>query len=359
MRRFTRYLRLLVYAEPTYGDLTLLVVGLISSIAAGVPFPLMGIVFGQLVDDLNSATCSAETQVTDPDLYQSQINEKVKLVVYIGIAHFSLIYIYTVCWNLAGERLAQRIRDKYFKNLLRQETLFFDDFPAGEVSSRLSGDINTIQQGTSEKVGVVIGSTSFFITAYIIAFIKDAKLGGMLVSLAPAFMLMALLGGHYIQKFYGKAMVQVTASAAVASEALSNVTVVHAFTANARLESKFAKKLIGAEKAGVGKAMAIASQAGMLFFIAYSANALAFWQGSQTIADAVASGNAGSTVGTTYTVIFILVDGRFPLNRSIVTKLIEDTFSLIDSQSSCTIFTSLWLGSSSVREVRKGYRPKT
>jgi len=309
LRRFTRYLRLLVYAEPSFPDITLLVVGFIASVASGIPFPLMGIIFGQLVDDLNSATCTADTQSSDPELYQSQVNEKVKLVAYIGIAHFSLIYLSTVTWNLAGERLAQRIRDKYFKNLLRQETLFFDDFPAGEVSSRLSGDITTIQQGTSEKVGVVIGSTSFFITAYVIAFIKDAKLGGMLVSLAPAFMLMALVGGHYIQKFYGKSMEQVTASAAVASEALSNVTVVHAFSANARLESKFANKLIGAEKAGVGKAMAIASQAGMLFFIAYSANALAFWQGSRTIADAVASGSPGNTVGTTYTVIFILVDG--------------------------------------------------
>lgn len=319
-------MRLLVYAEPTFADVSLLVVGLISSIAAGVPFPLMGIVFGQLVDDLNSATCSTETEITNPGVYQSQVNEKVKLVVYIGIAHFSLIYLYTVSWNLAGERLAQRIRDKYFKNLLRQETLFFDDFPAGEVSSRLSGDITTIQQGTSEKVGVVIGSTSFFVTAYIIAFIKDAKLGGMLVSLAPAFMIMALVGGHYIQKFYGKAMAQVTASAAVASEALSNVTVVHAFSANTRLESKFAKTLIGAENAGVGKAMAIASQAGMLFFIAYSANALAFWQGSRTIAEAVESGNAGSTVGTTYTVIFILVDGTYCLQLSILAKANHELF---------------------------------
>ncbi|KAH8593471.1 leptomycin B resistance protein pmd1 [Bisporella sp. PMI_857] len=314
VRRFTSYLRLLVYAEPSYTDLALLVVGLISSIAAGIPFPLMGVVFGQLVDDLNSATCSTE-QGTDSSLYQSQVNDKVKLVAYIGIAHFSLIYIYQVSWNLAGERLAQRIRDKYFKNLLRQETLFFDDFQAGEVSSRLSGDINTIQQGTSEKVGVVIGTTSFFITAYVIAFIKDARLGGMLVSLAPAFMVMALMGGYYIQKYYGKVITDVAASAAIASEALSNVTVVHAFSANTRLESKFAKKLIGAENAGVKKAMAIASQAGSLFFIAYSANALAYWQGSRKIADAVASGDPGNTVGTTYTVIFILVDASLILSQ--------------------------------------------
>jgi ATP-binding cassette subfamily B (MDR/TAP) protein 1 len=307
--RFTGYLRLLVYADPSYSDLALLVVGLIASIASGIPFPLMGIVFGNLVNNLNSETCSA-SQANDASAEQSQVNKNVLLVIYIGFAHFSLIYISNVCWNLAGERLAQRIRDKYFKNLLRQETLFFDDFAAGEVSSRLTGDIATIQQGTSEKVGVVIGSISFFITAYVIALIKDAKLGGMLFSLAPAFMLMALVGGHYIGKYSSQANEDSTASATIASEALSNVTVVHAFSANSRLESKFARKLIGAESAGIKKAIAIATQAGLLYFIAYSANALAFWQGSKTIADAVASGDTGTTVGTTYTVIFILVDGE-------------------------------------------------
>jgi hypothetical protein len=34
--------------------------------------------------------------------------------VYIGIAYLVLIYIYVFSWNLTGERLAQRLREKYF-----------------------------------------------------------------------------------------------------------------------------------------------------------------------------------------------------------------------------------------------------
>ncbi|KLJ11966.1 ATPase [Blastomyces silverae] len=313
IRRATRYVRLLVYAEPTKVDLTLLIVGLLAAIASGVPFPLMGILFGQLVDNLNSASCTADPQFGAA--YQAEVNEKVLKVVYIGIAYFALVYIYVASWNLFGERLAQRLRERYFKSLLRQDASFFDDMPAGEAASRLTGDITTIQQGTSEKVGIVLNSVSFFITAYIIAFIKDPKLGGELVSLTPAYLLMSLVGGYYTQKYAAAMLKNVAGASSVAMESLSNATVVHAFSANAKLESKFAGLLGNAKAAGIRKAFSVATQSGLLYFIAFSANALAFWQGSKTIADAVASGNPGSSVGTTYTVIFLLVDATLILSQ--------------------------------------------
>ncbi|KAL3418385.1 Leptomycin B resistance protein pmd1-like protein 4 [Phlyctema vagabunda] len=309
--KFTTYFRLLMYADPTAFDIFLLVAGFFSAIASGVPFPLMGILFGQLVDDVNSATCNT----TPGTSYQDEVNEKVPLVVYLGIAYFALIYIYMVSWNLAGERLAQRLRERYFSSLLRQEALFFDDFSAGEVSSRLTGDITTIQNGANEKVGIVLSTCSFFVTAYIVAFLKNSKLGAMLVSLLPACLIMSLAGGYYVQKFSSSMMESSASAASIALEALKNAEVVHAFTANHRLELKFADKLKFAKSAGVKKAIATATQAGLLYFIAYSGNALAFWQGSRTIAEAVASGNAGSTVGTTYTVIFVLLDASIVLSQ--------------------------------------------
>jgi hypothetical protein len=50
-------------------------------------------------------------------------------------------------------------------------------------------------------------------------------------------------------------------------------------------------------------------QAGLLYFIAFSANGLAFWQGSRQIASAVELNIDGITVGDTFTVILILIDG--------------------------------------------------
>ncbi|KAK7936691.1 uncharacterized protein PG986_015129 [Apiospora aurea] len=314
-RHFFRYFRLLAYAEPGLVDIGLLIAGTLSSIAAGVPFPLIGIIFGQLLDNLNSATCAAGDAATDAAQYQASVNDKVLKVFYLAIAQFVLIYIYIVSWNLFGDRLAHRLRAKYFRSILKQEVSFFDKLPAGEVSSRLSGDISIIKAGTSEKVGLVLGVLSMFVTAYIVAFIKYAKLAGILVSLLPAFLLMGILGGHYVGKFSGLVSGHIAAASSIALESLSNVTIVQAFRANDRLEKKFTEKLTDARRDGIKKAVATAIQSGMLYFLAYSANGLAYWQGSQAIADVVSGRTTGMSVGTTYTIIFILVDGTIVLSQ--------------------------------------------
>ncbi|KAF1812369.1 P-loop containing nucleoside triphosphate hydrolase protein [Eremomyces bilateralis CBS 781.70] len=300
------FLSLLVTANPSWLDIVLLVVGTIAAAAAGVPFPLMGILFGQLVDDINLASCEA-TATGSGSSYTSQIQDKVVLLVYIAIAAFALIYIYVLCWNLLSQRLGQRLSEQYFRCLLRQDAAFFDRRSAGEVASKLNGDIQAVQSGTSEKVGIFIASISFFLTAYIVAFMKEAKLAGMLVSLVPAFLLMGAVGGSFVQKFSLRISNATASAASIASEALTHVAVVQAFDAAPRLESKFSGHMEKARKAGIKKAITSGVQAGLLFFIAYSANALAFWQGSRLVAAAV-RGEGGSTVGEVYTVVFLLVD---------------------------------------------------
>lgn len=67
-------------------------------------------------------------------------------------------------------------------------------------------------------------------------------------------------------------------AASIASEALSHITVVQAFGANVRLEEKFSQALKASESEGLKKATAIGIQSGILYFVAYAANGLAFYR---------------------------------------------------------------------------------
>jgi ATP-binding cassette subfamily B (MDR/TAP) protein 1 len=232
------------------------------------------------------------------------------MIVYAGIAAFSLIFIYVNCWTLFSHRLAQRLRERYFQKLLSKDPSFFDSNHAGMVSSRLNGDIQAIQSGTCEKVGVVAASTSFFITAFTIAFIKQPRLAGMLASALPAFLLSAAVGGAFIQKYSSRVSEAVAAASSIASEVLNSISLVQVLGAGPRLESKFATHMSVAYGAGIKKASVAAVQQGMLYFIAYSANALAFWQGSREIARKAANPGSGSSIGEIYTVVFIITEGR-------------------------------------------------
>ncbi|KIW00967.1 uncharacterized protein PV09_07489 [Verruconis gallopava] len=304
------WLDLLFAAQPEWVDYLLITCGTLCAVAAGVPFPLMGVLFGQIVDNFNSATCAAEGELSnDPFQYEHAINDKVIKTAYIGAIALVLIYGHLTCWNIISQRLAHRMRTTYVSALLRQPPSYFDaHVSSGQVSNRLNGDITAIQAGTSEKVGNIITTISFFVTVFIIAFSKQPRLAGILISMVPAFLLSGAFVGRRMRKYVSQQAADVKLASSVASEALSHIEVVQAFGAAPRLEAKFTEHITAACKHGITKSAIAAIQTGLLYFIAYSGNALAFWQGSFLIVDSFKSSGNGTTVGEIYAIVYLLVD---------------------------------------------------
>ncbi|KAL8329784.1 hypothetical protein RB597_005187 [Gaeumannomyces tritici] len=300
------FLHLLFRSNPTWLDIVLLVVGTFSAIAAGVPFPLVGVILGDMMDHLNDSTCAARDG-GNAFAIEPLVNAAVIRLVIIAAAQFVLIYIYAVCWRLQSERLTHRLRDAYFRSVLAREPAFFDNRSAGEVSSRLSADCAAIQAGTSEKVGTVVGQISFFVTAFIVSFVRLPVLAGIMSSVLPVFLITSWLSGGYLAKFSGLVSDASATAASIASEALNNVSVVQAFGAGPRLEAKFAAHMASSRGAGIKKAITASFQAGSIYFISYCANSLAYWQGSRMIASSANSGG-GTSVGQVFTVVFLVVD---------------------------------------------------
>lgn len=288
-------------------DMILLIIGTIAAIGSGVPLPLIGILFGQLIDGFNSAGCGTGGQPTNTTAFLSSVNDKVSKIAIIAAVNFLLIWTYTTCWSNLGERIVRKMRKRYLRSVLRQDMTFFDTLKPGEVGTRLSADLLTIQNGTSEKMGILISSVSYFATSYIVAFVKLPKLAGQLVSLLPAFAIVSVFGSRFVAKAQKNTSTHLSHAASLAAEALNNLAVVQAFGSQARLSNIYQSHLELARKQGTIKALAAALVMGSLFFVAYSANALAFFSGSNLIAE---SSNP-STVGSVYTVIFLLLDASF------------------------------------------------
>jgi ATP-binding cassette subfamily B (MDR/TAP) protein 1 len=94
-------------------------------------------------------------------------------------------------WTWTGEKNARRIRELYFKAILRQEIAYFDKLGAGEVTTRIQTDTRSyrvsidqgvqtggtncelnlfadlIQQGISEKIPMIMSFIGAFFTGYI------------------------------------------------------------------------------------------------------------------------------------------------------------------------------------------------
>ncbi|RDA94771.1 hypothetical protein CP533_6746 [Ophiocordyceps camponoti-saundersi (nom. inval.)] len=309
---FVGFFRLLTAADPVPLDYVLLFVATFASILAGLPFPVMFIIFGELLDQVNTASCS-EGPV--PESYFESLSTKVLLTVGVAIANFVSIYVSAGAWSLFGERLVRRLRYNYLRVLLRQDIAFFESLSSGDVAARLDSDLLTIQTGVSEKVGIVIQSVSYFIAAYAVSFVKDAKLAAMLISLVPAFFFMTFIGTHLSGKYRNAVEANIEPANALASESLANIRLVKALHAGKRIQAIFEDYLDAARRPAVAKLATAATQMGLLYFIAYSANALAFSQGGRHIADAKDVGDMSVTAGAVYTVMVTLIDASYILSQ--------------------------------------------
>jgi ATP-binding cassette, subfamily B (MDR/TAP), member 1 len=299
------FISLLFWASPTLVDLVLLSTGIIFAIAGGTTYPILGTLYGKLIDDLNSGSCDNDDE---PSL--DAVRTKVLLVAAVAVAQFLIIYIYMGCWTLFGERLVRRLRTRYLAALLRQDLAYFEQVPPGDTSSRLDSDIQAIQDGTSEKVAVVLTSVSYFVAAYAISFFLNAKLTALMAMMIPAYLIVGAVCSQLLTK-YGQEVSRLADQAtSIAAEGLSNIKLVQAYRAQYRLETIYAGYLRQMQASAATQAGTEALQMGLLYFVSYAANALAIWWGSRDIARSLARNLPGATIGSVYTVIFVLVDGK-------------------------------------------------
>lgn len=243
------FIRLLFSLNYTKVDIILITIGTIFAIAAGVPAPLLGVLLGQLINELNDVSCS--TAEYDP----ASVRKKVLYLIHITIFNFASLYIYASCCGLMSERIARRYRKVYFRSVICQEAAFHDTLPSGQVISRLVSDIETVQSGTSEKVGIYVATVSYFVMAYIVAFIKVPVIAGSLIAVIPCFFAMAMVGGHLASKYGARVGKDVDLATSIASWSLSHLKIVHAFTAHKHLEDLFSSHLDRSRHDAVKKAV--------------------------------------------------------------------------------------------------------
>lgn len=163
-------------------DALLIGAGSVAAIAQGVSMPLMSLIFGDLIEVFIKQSMGLLTK----EEFDRQIIEKVLYFVILGVGVFLLAYTLTVSFQLSAERQAKRIREEYFAAILRQEVGWFDQNSAGQLTTRVTGDTQVVQDGLGEKFGLMLMNSSMFISGFFMAFFKGWKLSLVLLSVIPA-----------------------------------------------------------------------------------------------------------------------------------------------------------------------------
>lgn len=230
---------------------------------------------------------------------------------YLGIAAFITSYISIMGFSYTGERITRTIRVLYLRAIFRQNIAFFDFLGSGEVTTRISSDMNLVQDGIGQKIGLFVTGVSMFASGIVVGFIRSWKLSLIMLSATLALILMMGVNGTLMKKAQTLSIDEYATAASLAEEVLSSARNVAAFGTQKRLEAKYKAFVDRATlldyRAKFWLSMMIAGMMGVLN-LQY---ALAFWQGKHFL------DNGELGVSNILTVVMALMIAGFSIGQNL------------------------------------------
>ena len=129
-----------------------------------------------------------------------------------------------------GERVVADIRKAVFERVITLSPAFYERIMTGEILSRITTDTTVIQSVIGSSVSVALRNVLLFIGGMALMLYTSAKLTGLVLLIVPAVIVPIIVLGRRLRKLSRENQDWIAASSGSASESLSAVQTVQAFT---------------------------------------------------------------------------------------------------------------------------------
>ncbi|MFC3088236.1 ABC transporter transmembrane domain-containing protein [Tabrizicola soli] len=140
-----------------------------------------------------------------------------------------------------GERVVADIRRTLFDRVLGMSPAFFERILTGEVLSRITTDTTLILSVIGSSVSVALRNVLMLIGGLVLLFLTSAKLTGLVLLVVPGIVVPIIVLGRRLRRLSRENQDWIASSSGSASEALSSVQTVQAFTHEGPTRADFAE----------------------------------------------------------------------------------------------------------------------
>ena len=140
-----------------------------------------------------------------------------------------------------GERVVADIRRAVFDRVMGLSPAFFERLLTGEVLSRITTDTTLILSLIGSSISVALRNVLMLFGGLVLLMLTSAKLTGLVLLIVPAVVVPIIILGRRLRGLSREAQDWIANSSGAASEALSSVQTVQAFTHETRTRAAFAE----------------------------------------------------------------------------------------------------------------------
>jgi subfamily B ATP-binding cassette protein MsbA len=217
------------------------------------------------------------------------------VVVIFGKGLFTFLSAFFM--KAVGHKVVKTMRDDLYEHVIYQSTSYFDRVPTGDLMSRLTNDVEKVQQALSGSMGDMIEEVFILIALLIGIFIRDFRLAVVSFVVAPLAVLPLAVFSRQLKKKSLSAQVKMGQIYGILHETITGNKIVKAFTTEQFEIKKFLQATAGYLRTSIKLAWIGSLSSPFMEFLGGVVGAFILWVGTKRIAEgAISPGDFGAFV---------------------------------------------------------------
>lgn len=267
---FRQAFRLFAYLKPYRWEYILGMFFLFGSSLANLAFPKL---LGDLVNSGNAGRLGED------------LNRIALILGALLLVQSLFSYFRTVLFVNVTEKSMALLRQDTFNHLIRLPLSFFDRHRVGELNSRISADIQLLQETLTTTLAEFIRQVIIITGGITLLLITSLKLTLFMLAVMPGIVLLVVFFGRFIRRFSRQVQDEIARANTIVEETLQGIRSVKAFT-NEFLEMKRYKgKTDRVARIGMKSGKYRGAFAAFVIFGLFGAMVAVIWQGSKLLAN--------------------------------------------------------------------------
>ncbi|UWR12467.1 ABC transporter transmembrane domain-containing protein [Sulfitobacter mediterraneus] len=190
-----------------------------------------------------------------------------------------------------GERVVADIRKAVFDRVIGMSPAFYENIMTGEVLSRITTDTTLILSVIGSSVSIALRNVLIFLGGLVLMLLTSAKLTGLVLLIVPAVVIPILTLGRRLRVISRENQDWIAASSGNASESLTAVQTVQAFTHEMASRGQFAQMTEASFDAARRRIKTRAAMTVIVIFLVFSGVVGVLWIGARDVrADQMSAG---------------------------------------------------------------------
>lgn len=229
--------------------------------------------------------------VTEADV--TSVLPIVLVVVIFGKGLFTFLSSFFM--KAVGHRVVKTMRDDLYEHVIYQSTSYFDHVPTGDLMSRMTNDVEKVQQALSGSMGDMIEEVFTLIALLVGIFIRDFRLAVVSFVVAPLAAVPMAVFSRQLKKKSLSAQVKMGQIYGLLHETITGNKIVKAFTTERFEIRRFLKATASYLRTSIKLAWIGSLSSPFMEFLGGIVGAFILWVGTKRIAEgAISPGDFGA-----------------------------------------------------------------